>query len=806
MKKLLFLFFISCVSWGWAQDTINVTQQVALLLQGKSSEIFPLHNPKIFSNGLNTTVESKLLNGKGELIFKSFNGRISGFIYAPNGESFLFQQIGNDIFLIKIQSDKLIKESKVSSSLNGSYRDAEAAYVRPLPLGNSLTADAWHLESKPGSAYTIYLDFDGEDITGMGFNYSTMVNTNAAADQIRLIWEVISADFIAFDINVTTNRTLFDATPVTNRGWCIFGNNSLGQAAGLGFPGSFGTTKACIVSTKAAGYGVDCGHIGAHELGHTFGLYHDGRGWPGPNEEYYGGTADWSPIMGYSYGKPFATWSKGEYQYATHTEDDIAIIASHCAYRADDYTKSEEIIYGAADTINWQDNHGIIENRDDVDTFFIQTTASGRVHLKVSPMIDHTDLDVEFVLLDAAKNILSVKNKARAHFAEIDTILPAGKYFLVVRSGEEPTYFTKYSSFGYYEITGSVEKHLLLDFDAVIYSINGLENACGMKTTASVELKNAGTNYITGGVLSIYLDNVLDTTLTISSIAPNTSFVLSNLDFTDMGLHEVKAVYNAPQGINEKVVKNNVLTKSYKMAYGIAMQFSTNVTEYNSNKPFTWTIKDNGGNAIVNSASIEVVNKNNVLQQNFCLAPACYSFEFSGNFNMCSAQYTAFQQGSTYNANDIVTSAGKVYKAKWWTQKMPPSSEWEYIGTCNSGSFYAKLNDIDNTEELANLLSSATYNSTPKTENICIQNTVSTEEFSTVQVSLFPNPSNGEVTINCSDNIQQILIFDMQGKRVLQSFENNIAAHLDIQHLSQGIYTVQIVSPRSTLSTKLIKF
>lgn len=108
----------------------------------------------------------------------------------------------------------------------------------------------------------------------------------------------------------------------------------------------------------------------AHEVGHKFGLVHDGEL---PNEDYYKGHGEWVPIMGADTAvpKPLAQWSKSEYRGAVHLypgignpsslflgtfQDDLIIIGSQLGFikspkasipktqvRAKDYEKYENI-------------------------------------------------------------------------------------------------------------------------------------------------------------------------------------------------------------------------------------------------------------------------------------------------------------------------------------------------------------------------------------------------------------------------------------------------------------------------------
>ena len=71
------------------------------------------------------------------------------------------------------------------------------------------------------------------------------------------------------------------------------------------------------------------GQIISHEVGHTFGLSHDGTS----QASYYAGAKGWGPIMGASYGRRASHWSTGEYADANNPEDDTAIIAADGARR-----------------------------------------------------------------------------------------------------------------------------------------------------------------------------------------------------------------------------------------------------------------------------------------------------------------------------------------------------------------------------------------------------------------------------------------------------------------------------------------
>lgn len=156
---------------------------------------------------------------------------------------------------------------------------------------NAPTAATLALESRPGSPHVLYLDFDGEFVSGTGWNDSSRANgdINAPASSlncnaaIRYFWRAVSEDFSAFDINVTTSRAVYDATPVSKRMMVIVTDYTASwtDAAGIAALDSFGSSAywCCWCFTQpgdATAFGMHWfAGTASHEAGHTFGLSHD---------------------------------------------------------------------------------------------------------------------------------------------------------------------------------------------------------------------------------------------------------------------------------------------------------------------------------------------------------------------------------------------------------------------------------------------------------------------------------------------------------------------------------------------------
>lgn len=72
-------------------------------------------------------------------------------------------------------------------------------------------------------------------------------------------------------------------------------------------------------------------------------------------------------------------------------------------------------------------------------------------------------------------------------------------------------------------------------------------------------------------------------------------------------------------------------------------------------------------------------------------------------------------------------------------------------------------------------------------------------------LSIFPNPAKTEFTINTKLGTGTIELIDMTGRQVLTKQIDAMSSTLNIENLSNGIYTVRYFDGTSTISTKLIK-
>ena len=392
--------------------------------------------------------------------------------------------------------------------------------LRALPAGPQQAPPI--LNSRPGAVCQLYLDFDGETVTDPAWNGGNTIVAaapNVTNAQITTIFNRVTEDWWPFDINVTTDVAKYNGAPVKKRMRCIItptdtaAPGSGGVAYLFSFNqagGSFSNTIPCWVFNGGV---VGIAEAISHELGHTMGLYHDGREVPGTgHEEYFlghgTGATSWCPIMGAGYYVNVVQWSKGEYQYANNQEDDLAIISgatNSFGYFPDDAGDTRGA--AAALTVNVANGAvnqvGLIARTGDVD-FYSFATMGGNATITATPAADSPNLDIALTIFDSNGVQLAANNPAGALNASATvTNLAAGGYFVRIMNsgaGANPPIdgYTNYGSLGAYTLGGTVQNATLLPIITSPGAAAGLRN---LPFSYQITAANAPTSFTCVGAL-----------------------------------------------------------------------------------------------------------------------------------------------------------------------------------------------------------------------------------------------------------------------------------------------------------------
>jgi hypothetical protein len=322
------------------------------------------------------------------------------------------------------------------------------------------------LHSLPGSQHTIFLDFDGAEVSGTAWNEPDvglaprwyggwalddgLLSTTGLRD-VQSIWQRVAEDFAPFDVDVTTQDPGQDALDRSGPDDPAYGTRVLvtssraamtaacpDACSGSAWFDVFDTSTShdfyqpAFVFPEVLGNDVkDIADVISHEVGHNFGLMHDGTA----GDEYYGGHRAWAPIMGAGYGHPIVQWSRGEYAGADNQQDDLALIAAHGApLRADEAGGTP------ADAAALPVGPAVISSDADVDVYALGTCA-GPVTVQARPAPVSPDLDIRLRLVRPDGTVAATANppswrktydRARGLSASVTTTVVPGSWFVSV--------------------------------------------------------------------------------------------------------------------------------------------------------------------------------------------------------------------------------------------------------------------------------------------------------------------------------------------------------------------------------------
>lgn len=182
----------------------------------------------------------------------------------------------------------------------------------------------------------IYLCFEGATVVNTTWNIlASTINcaySGLSEDEKQVVIDSIVHDFSRFDVNITTDENVFNNTPSNRRMKVIFTESYEWYGNGAGGVALIGTftnssDEPCFVFTSRLGYNLKyIGEAGAHEPGHTLGLYHHAKWDENCNfvSEYLFGK----DIMGCGYYEDETEFNKGATPYGCNEiQDDVAIIS-----------------------------------------------------------------------------------------------------------------------------------------------------------------------------------------------------------------------------------------------------------------------------------------------------------------------------------------------------------------------------------------------------------------------------------------------------------------------------------------------
>ena len=348
------------------------------------------------------------------------------------------------------------------------------------------------LSSYSSAKATIFLDFDGHFVHASSWNggtsfYCTPSGLNDA--QITEVFNRVAEDFRPFNINITTDSTVFLSAPLTQRMRIIITLTSSWYTGvgGVSYTRSFtwGDDTPGFVFPDRLGYvPKNIAECCTHESGHTLGLSHQAK-YNGSctlvstyNDGIGTGETGWAPVMGNSYYKNFSGWNNGPTPSGcTADQDNLSIITSinGFTYREDDYSDDPHSNLDEIAISNAQFSaDGIISTNIDKDVFKFNLSGRGAFQFDAKPFSvgannAGANLDIKVTLLNSSKQVINVYDSETILNVAIDTTLDAGIYYAVVQgAGNENT--SNYGSLGSYKVSGVFAPAIVLPISQALLS------------------------------------------------------------------------------------------------------------------------------------------------------------------------------------------------------------------------------------------------------------------------------------------------------------------------------------------------
>lgn len=394
-------------------------------------------------------------------------------------------------FVVDDSLDKLMKENVIdvpsdTSSMKQVISDNPPSGYTPegIPIFHSF----------PGSPNVIYLNFLGGTITNKAWNQYYGVSSYIASpyvpaaynpskvpgfppavkNAIASIWARVAEDYAPWQIDVTTESpatyTPQTLTALITRSTTLDGKSMPSSTAGgIGFLAIFNFydtqyySPALIYYDNLVGGNEDAVAAAvSHEIGHGFGLSHEGTLSGSP---YYlgagSGEISWGCLMGAPYFKTVTKFCSGDYQDANNKEDQVAIITSNLELRTPSAGNSPTTATPLTKINGTFRFSGIIENYTTSD-FFSLNNVGGTITVNATTFRSKVgtlgnNLCLSLRLLDNAGNVITSSSNPQTCSATLTaTSLPLGTYLIqVFPVGNPITPFSVYGSMGQYDLTGT---------------------------------------------------------------------------------------------------------------------------------------------------------------------------------------------------------------------------------------------------------------------------------------------------------------------------------------------------------------
>ena len=328
-------------------------------------------------------------------------------------------------------------------------------------------------------------------------------------------------------------------------------------------------------------------------------------------------------------------------------------------------------------------------------------------------------------------------------------------------------------------------------YDANLINSTATDIMCSPTTDLTVDFKNYGNNNLTSLDIEYSINGGTATTYNwTGNLTPGASetVVIPNISVNPLLTNTVDVSLVNPNGNTDQNLANNDIQCSFDGMYDApAGDITIEVITDGYPSETSWKLEENG----VIIATSPVYTTQGVAQTPVTATVNsgnnCYTFvmedsygdglQSPGNYKVIDANGSNIVWGGTNSSggNNFTFEQSTYFEANYG---ITPS--WDCVGTScidpNTGS--------------------GQYTSLSSCNDAC--NSTSTDEKSTKNISVFPNPVKN--TLNIQGEMELVEIFDVFGKLVLNSTNNTI----NTSELAEGVYVVKINTHNNIIITKRI--
>ena len=327
-------------------------------------------------------------------------------------------------------------------------------------------------------------------------------------------------------------------------------------------------------------------------------------------------------------------------------------------------------------------------------------------------------------------------------------------------------------------------------YDANLINSSATDIMCSSTTDLTVDFKNYGNTNLTSLDIeySINGGSSITTYPWTGNLTPGASetVIIPNISLNANLTNTVDVSLANPNGNTDQNLLNNNLQCTFNGVYDApAGDITIQVLTDGYPSETSWKLKENG-TVIAYSPTYTTQGTMQAPVTVSIIDGNCYEFTIEdsdgdgllspGNYKVIDANGSNIVWGGTNSPNGNFTSAESTHFGD------APSQSWN----CTLGQ---GCSDPGN--------GTGQYISLASCQAACSNNT-STDEISSKNISIFPNPVKN--TLNIQGEMESVEIFDVFGKLVLNSKNNTI----NTSNLAEGVYVIKINTHNNIIITKRI--